>query len=439
MATNAAANLAQQYMGEVPVKASNEDKQNTTSSIMLACVWEGKEKLEVKHVPVPDLTDEEDVIIRVTGSTVCGSDLHLYHGEISQLKVGEILGHEAMGIVEKVGPAVTHVKPGDRVVAAFNIACGKCKYCKKELYTACESTNNSSVMQALYGQRIAGALGYSHFTGGFSGAQAEFLRVLYGNTNLLKVPDGMSDEKALFLSDIVPTAYHAVWDAGVKEGDVVGVWGLGPVGLNVVQWLHNVFRASRIIVVDDVPERLALAKERWGAEVVNLGTANVSSKILELVPEGLDRSIDCAGFRYTKSAIHKVERAIGIETDMSEVMNEMIRATKKSGTIALIADYSAYTNHLLIGGIMEKGLRVIGCGQAPIQRYWAKCLEHIEQGRFDPTIILTHRFLLEETADVYAAFDRKESGIMKVFLQTQFSSPPSIGTPHVTSVKHLKP
>ncbi|KAG0201826.1 hypothetical protein BGX28_005451 [Mortierella sp. GBA30] len=435
MATNLAANLAQLRMGEAPVEASNEDKQNTSSELMLACCWEGKEKLAMKIVPKPAITDDEDVVIRVTGSTVCGSDLHLYHGEILQLKADEILGHECMGIVEEVGKKVDKVKPGDRVVAAFNVACGNCLYCQKQQYTACDCTNNSSVMEKLYGHRTAGVMGYSHFVGGFSGAQAEYCRILYGNTNLLKVPDNITDEKALFLSDVIPTSYHAVWDACVRSGDVVGVWGLGPIGLNVVQWLRTVFKATRIIAVDNVPERLQLAKEKWGAEVVDMSLeSNISERINQLVPGGLDRAIDCAGFRYAKSLLHKIERAVGLETDTSEVINEMIRSTKKFGTIALIADYAAYANHLLIGGIMEKGIRLIGCGQAPIQRHWAKCLEHIEKGEFDPTLILTHRFPLEQTVEVYKRFDVKEAGIIKVFLHTKFSGPPSPGCPRLTNV-----
>ncbi|KAF9899477.1 hypothetical protein BX616_003013 [Lobosporangium transversale] len=439
MATNIAANVAQRHFGEVPVNASNEDKQNVSSSTdMLACCWVGKDKVEMRRVPKPDITDEEDVIMRVTGSTVCGSDLHLFHGEIMQLKAGEILGHECIGIVEKVGSAVTAVKPGDRVVAAFNVACGKCQFCQKKQFTACDCTNNSSVMEKLYGHRTGGVVGYSHFVGGFSGSQAEYCRILYANNNLLKVPDNLPDEKALYLSDIVPTSYHAVWEAGVKEGDVVGVWGLGPIGLCAVQWLRNVFKASRILVIDNVPERLNIAKERWGAEIINFDEyTDVSSRVNELVPNGLDRSIDCAGFRYAKSIVHKIERAVGLETDTSEVVNEMIRSTKKFGTMAIIADYAAYTNHLLIGGIMEKGLRLIGCGQAPIQRHWDECLSHIVSGRFDPTIILTHRFPLKETPEVYKKFDVKHAGMMKVFLETQFSSPPAAGTPKLSSVNSL--
>ncbi|KAG0231424.1 hypothetical protein BGW42_000251 [Actinomortierella wolfii] len=422
-------------VGQAPTATTNEDLQNTLPAEMLACTWKSKNHLEMKHVPVPDITDDEDVIIRVTGSTVCGSDLHLYHGEILQLKEGEILGHECMGIVEKCGPKVTMVRPGDRVVAAFNIACGHCKWCKQTLYTACEMSNNSKVMEKLYGHRISGVIGYSHFLGGFSGGQAEYARILFANNNLLKVPPHLSDEKALFLSDIVPTSYHAVCEAGVKPGQTVGVWGLGPIGLNVVQWLRNVAQASRIIVVDNIPERLEMARLRWDAEPINFDhDTDVSAKINEMMPHGLDVTIDCAGFRYAKSFLHKVERTVGLETDTSEVLNEMIRSTRKFGTISVIADYAAYTNHFLIGGIMEKGLRVIGCGQAPIQRYWSQCLNHIEKGEFDPTAILTHRFRLEDTVEVYKMFDAKRDGILKVFLETRFSNEPSAGCPPVESV-----
>ncbi|KAI9471035.1 MAG: chaperonin 10-like protein [Benjaminiella poitrasii] len=436
MATNAAANLAQKNMGEIPVSVANQDKQRGSDSTdMLACCYVSKEKLEMRRVPKPELTDGEDAILRVTGTTVCGSDLHLYHGEIMQLKEGDILGHECMGVIEKVGPKVTKFQPGDRVVAAFNIACGQCHFCKEKLFTACEAANNSSVMEKLYGHRIAGVLGYSHFLGGFAGAQAEYARILFADTNLIKIPESVPDEKALFLSDIVPTSYHAVWRAGVQEGDVVGVWGLGPIGLCAVQWLRNVFKAKRIIAIDNVPARLELASKRWGAEVINFETdKDVAAKIFDLCPDGLDRAIDCAGFRYAKNLLHKFERAVGLETDTSEVINEMIRATKKFGTAALIADYAAYANHVLVGGIMEKGISLVGCGQAPIQRHWELCLKHIIDGSFDPTAVLTHRFPLEQTVQAYRRFDQKEAAIMKTFIETKFSGPVYPGTPMTMNV-----
>ncbi|KAI9321781.1 chaperonin 10-like protein [Dichotomocladium elegans] len=428
---NAAANLAQSQLGAKPTEAANQDKQRTEEGKkMLACVWLGKDKVDVQEVDVPAVTDPEDAILRVTGSTVCGSDLHLYHGEIVQLKPGDILGHEMIGIVDKVGEAVTHVKPGDRVVASFNIACGKCDYCRKKLFTSCEATNNSALQEKLYGHRIAGVLGYSHFVGGFAGGQAEYGRIPFANTNLLKVPDSIPDEKALYLSDIVPTAYHAVCESGVQEGETVGVWGLGPIGLMVVQWLRKVFKAKRIIAIDNTEARLSLAKNKWGAETIDFSKdTDVVKRVHEIAPGGLDRAIDCAGFRFAKSFIHKIERAAGLETDSSEVLNECIRTVKKFGTISVIADYATYCNHFLIGGVMEKGIRVIGCGQAPIQRYWDTCLKHIESGDVDPSILLTDRYLLEQTAEVYKMFDEKEGGIIKVFLETKFSNKPTPGMP----------
>ncbi|KAI8393872.1 chaperonin 10-like protein [Radiomyces spectabilis] len=430
---NAAANLAQDKMGAKPTATANQDSQNKSEKrTMKACVWHGKEKVALENVPVPQITDPQDALIKVTGTTVCGSDLHLYHGEILQLKDGDILGHELMGIVDQVGEDVTAVKPGDRVVAAFNIACGSCEYCKKKLYTSCEVTNDSSVEEKLYGQKTGGIMGYSHFVGGFAGGQAEYTRIPFANNNLIKVPDSVIDEKALFLSDIVCTAYHAVWDAGCSEGETVGVWGAGPIGLHVVQWLRNVFKAKRIILVDNVEARLHLAQQRWGAEPVNFDEiSNVSEHVNKIVPGGLDRVIDCAGFRYTKSIVHKVERAVGLETDASDIINECLRSVRKFGTIGIIADYAGYTNHFLIGALMEKGIRLIGCGQAPIQRHWHECLKHIQDGTFDPTVILTHRFNLDSIAEVYKRFDEKDAGMMKVFIATKFSNPPSEGMPQL--------
>ncbi|EZG51530.1 putative alcohol dehydrogenase [Gregarina niphandrodes] len=511
---NAAANLAERVLGHTNTDCKTEGEVSATES-MLACTWQGKSKLEMREVPRPTITDDEDAIIRTTGSTVCGSDLHLFKGDMVSMKTNDIMGHECMGIVEDIGPAVTTVKKGDRVVLAFNVACGKCEYCNKQLYTACDNTNNSRVMEKLYGHKTAGILGYSHMLAGYPGCQAEYVRALYANTNLLKVPDQMTDEQALLLADIVPTSYHAVSDTGVQEGDVVGVWGCGPIGMLVVQWLVNVFKASRVIVIDSVQDRLDLVKERFDVETINFEkTKNVVAAIQELTakdqgerlsvasspnapedidigksvdiegskPEvegekegegeesktgaglkssdskglrsseskgdgkgekkteyingGLDRAIDCGAFRYTKGIMHKLERALAFETDSSEVINEMIRATKKFGTIGLIADYVGYCNHLLIGGIMEKGIRMVGCGQAPIQRYWTTCIEHIMSGRFDPTVVYSHRASLEQTPLVYKLFDNKQ--MWKVFLETKASNPPTPGLPTLRVLSESK-
>ncbi|KAJ3189630.1 hypothetical protein HK101_008823 [Irineochytrium annulatum] len=435
---NALSNIAQSVMGDKPTSAPVEPNVKE-GKMMKALAWFGKEDLRLIEVPVPTITHAKDAIVRVTGTTVCGSDLHLLHGDIMQLKQGDILGHEYMGIVEEVGSEVHDIKVGDRVVAAFSIGCGSCRFCHDQLYTECDTTNTSSVMETLYGHKLGGIMGYGHFGGGFAGGQAEYVRHPFADTNLFKLPDDITDEKALYLSDIVCTAYHAVVDSGAKEGETIGIWGLGPIGLHVAQWLQKKVKAGRIIGIDNVPYRLEMAHRLFGVETINFDEhTDVVKRIKELVGDvGLDRCIDCAAFRYAKSMAHKMQRLMGLETDTPEILNEEIRAVKKFGTIALIADYAATTNGLLIGAVMEKGIRLIGCGQAPVQKYMKECIEMIRDGTFDPTTIVTHRFRLEQIPDVYRRFDRKEAGIIKVFLETRFSNPPSEGCPKCEDVNTI--
>lgn len=259
--------------------------------------------------------------------------------------------------------------------------------------------------------------------------------------NLLKVPEGVPDEKALFLSDIIPTSYHATVCAEVGEGKSVAIWGAGPIGLYAAQW-SKLAGARKVIVIDHVKERLALAKEKIGCDVIDFDKeSDIVASILEQEPSGVDCCIDAAAFRYTKGILHTVERAVGLETDSSEIVNEMLRAVRKMGTISLVADYAAWTNHFLIGAVMEKGVTLRGTGQAPVQKYWKDLLKKIETGEFDPTIILSHRFKLEEFRELYEAFDKKQMGIMKTFVETKFSSPRAPGTPELSSLKagHVRP
>lgn len=256
--------------------------------------------------------------------------------------------------------------------------------------------------------------------------------------NLLKLPKSVPDEKALYLSDIIPTSYHSVVCAEVKEGDAIAVWGLGPIGMLAANWA-KVKGASTVIGIDHVPERLAkLQKIVPGAKAINFEEdKDVVKAIRDIVPGGLDASIDAAGFRYTKGLVHKAQRALGLETDSSEILNEAIKATKKFGTISLIADYAGYSNQVLIGAVMEKGITLRGCGQAPVQKYWEELLQKIETGEFDPSFILTHRFDITEFKELYKAFDLKKGGIEKVFVQTKFSAPPAPGTPALGKVSDL--
>jgi len=432
--TTTAANMAQKYLGHRPVSTNNQ-ASTSPDQTMLSLQWWGNKDVRIVDAPVPAITEPKDVICRVTGSTVCGSDLHLYHKEIMQLQRGDILGHEWIGTVDKVGSDVQDVKVGDRVVASFQIACGDCKFCKMGLSSMCETTNSSSVQEKLYGKPFAGLFGYSHFAGGFAGGQAEYVRCPFGDTNLLKIPDSIPDEKALYLSDIVPTSYHAVQCAEVEKGKSVAIWGAGPIGLLCAKW-STLAEARRVIVIDHIKERLILARDIIGCDVINFDEeTDVVSAIYKLEPDGVDCGIDAAAFRYTKGLLHTVQRAISLETDSCEIVNEALRVVRKFGTICLVADYAALTNQFLIGALMEKGITLRGAGQAPVQKYWKDLLKMIETGKFDPTIILSHRFKIDELPELYEAFDKKEMGIMKTFIQTKFSKPPADGTPALSSFK----
>jgi threonine dehydrogenase-like Zn-dependent dehydrogenase len=395
-----------------------------TGEKMKANAWFGKEDVRIVDAAVPTITDPGDAILRITGTTVCGSDLHLYHGEIPQLEPGDILGHEFCGIIDEVGPECK-LKVGQRVVCSFQIACGKCEYCLKGLTSMCDTTNNNPTMNTMYGQRIAGLFGYSHITGGFPGGQAEYTRIPYADVNLLPIPDSVPFEKALYLSDIFPTSFHACFEADIQPGDVVGVWGAGPIGLLCTFWAKQM-GARRVITIDNVPDRLLKAAQ-LGADTINFSdVTDVVDTIFKLEPKGLDKAIDAAAFRYAKSTTQKLQRSMGLETDTSDIVNEEIKAVKKFGTVVLIADYFGTTNGFNIGAVMEKGIRLIGGGQAPVQKYWKNILtKFVQTGRMDWIFgpLVTHRFPIEDIPLIYKYFDKKEKGIIKTFVETRWSEP----------------
>lgn len=319
-------------------------------------------------MPKPRVVDSGDVIVKVTGSTICGSDLHLYHGKtimiclsnlcesdyfegvIPQLEKGDVLGHECCGIVESVGPDTTKVKAGDRVVVSFPIACGDCFNCKKELYSQCERTNQNTIENAMYGKRTAGMFGYSHFTGGFAGGQAEYIRVPYGNVNLFPIPDDVPDEKALFLSDVMGTSWHCVVDTGVKEGDVVAIWGAGPIGQMCAEFsfYHG---ASRVILIDGGPGawRLDFVKGKVPKletiDFTNLSKGeSVTSQLKKMVHGGPDVGLECAAGEYAKGWAHYFELLLGMETDTSEILNEMITSVRPFGRVGVTGIYAGYVS-----------------------------------------------------------------------------------------------
>lgn len=408
---------------------------------MKALTWQGKNSVKVVETARPKIIDKGDVILKVTGSTICGSDLHLLHEAIPNLQKGDILGHEFCGIIASVGPAVKNVKVGDRVVASFQIGCGDCYYCKKKLSSMCERTNSSEDAYKLYGRQTAGIFGYSHFTGGFAGGQAEYVRVPYGDVNLLQLPDDVPDEKGLYLSDVLATSWNAVVDTGVEEGDTVAIWGAGPIGQMVAEFSF-VKGASRVILIDgghgkwrlDFVKKILPKLET--IEYTNLPEGQSVSSTLKKMCDGRgpDVAIECAAGEYTKGWADYFERLLGLETDTAELVNEMITSVRGFGRCGITGVYAGYCNHFNIGSLMETGIRLIGNGQAPVHKYWKDLLKYIQQEKIHPLHMVTHRFKLEDMEKIYDLFNKRELGMQKIFVQTKFSAPPASGAPALTEL-----
>jgi len=446
MAVSQAALKAEQALGhgdnaiteqDVANPALNREKYGDPSNQMVALTWQGKNSVKIMEVPKPKVIEDRDVILKVTGSTVCGSDLHLLHGSVVEMQKGDILGHEFCGIVDDVGTAVQNVRKGDRVVASFQIACGDCLYCKKKQSSQCEKTNSNTIENGMYGGRTAGMFGYSHFTGGFAGGQAEYVRVPCGDVNLLKLPDDVPDEKGLYLSDVLCTSWHCVVDTGVQQGDVVAIWGAGPIGQMCADFSF-INGASRVIMIDS-NWRLNWIKERYPkVETIDYsqlqGAKAVVSKLKEMVDgRGPDVALECVAGEYPKGWLHTLELAAGLETDTSEILNEMIESVKNFGRVGITGVYVGYTNHFNIGALMERGIRFIGNGQAPVHMYWEKLLKMVQDGKIDPLKMLSHRVRVEDLDKVYYKFEKREDGMQKVYVQTQFSAKPCQGSPSLTT------
>jgi len=452
MAATQAAHAAEQAIGHQDDAITAQDVTNyggdkgDSRELMKALAWQGKNKVEIVTVPKPKILEENDVILRVTGSTLCGSDLHLLHGSVVQMKKGDILGHEFCGVVDEVGPNVKKAKVGKRYVASFQIACGDCFFCKQKLSSQCERTNSNTTEKSMYGSQTAGMFGYSHFTGGFAGGQAEYVRVPLGDVNLLEIPDDVPDEKALYLSDVLATSWNAVKDTAVYPGDQVAIWGAGPIGQMAGAFAVDQ-GASKIIFVDTEP-RLSQLKSRWPAQhadklelidfkKLSFGVTNketVVSRLKELCGgRGPDVAIECAAGEYAKGWLHAAEIALGAETDTSEIVNEMIEGVRNFGRCGITGVYVGYTNHFNIGSLMERGVRLIGNGQAPVHLYWEDLLKKIQEGKIDVYQMLSHRIRLDDLAKVYYKFEKHEDGIQKIFIETKFSFPRAEGSPELTT------
>jgi threonine dehydrogenase-like Zn-dependent dehydrogenase len=389
---------------------------------MRALCWHGKSDIRCDTVEDPKIEADGDVIIKVTACAICGSDLHLYDGYMPTMERGDILGHETMGEVVEVGSGVAKLKVGDRVVVPFNIACGECFFCQKQLFSLCDRSNpNAEQARKMMGHSPSGLFGYSHLLGGFSGGQAEFMRVPYADVGPIKVPDGMDDEQVLFLSDIFPTGYMAAEHAEIEPGETVAVWGAGPVGQFSIRsaWMLG---AGRVIAIDNVLERLAMAASDGRTELVNFDDGNVYDQLMELTSgRGPDRCIDAVGAEAHAggsfdAVVDKVKAAVYLGTDRPHVLREAIMCCRKGGTISMPGVYLGYLDKIPMGAFMNKGL-TLRTGQTHTHRYLAPLLEKIENGEIDPSFVITHRATLEEGPTLYQRFRDKEDGCVKVVMR----------------------
>ena len=387
---------------------------------MKATVWTGKNSVEIRDVPEPTILDPGDAIVDITSTAICGSDLHLLHGFVPTMQSGDILGHEFMGRVVEVGPAVTKLKVGDRVVVPFPIACGSCWSCKNGLYAGCENTNpNSWMAEKVFGHSPAGIYGYSHLTGGYPGGQAEYARVPFADVNPLKVPDDLPDEKVLFLSDILPTGWMGAEMCDIQPGEIVAVWGAGPVG-QFAMLSAKLLGAERVIGIDRYESRLELARRELDVETINYEDQDVLETLREMTGgRGPDKAIDAVGLEaHSPRPDYGYDRAkqmLKLETDRPFVLREAIMAVRNGGTVSVIGAYGGFVDKFPMGAVMNRGL-TIRSGQCHVQRYTRPLLERIQSGEIDPSFVITHRLPLTEAPRGYEMFRNKLDGCEKVVL-----------------------
>jgi threonine dehydrogenase-like Zn-dependent dehydrogenase len=390
---------------------------------MRANCWYGKQDVRVEQVPDPKILNRRDAIVKISSTAICGSDLHLYNGFIPTMEKGDILGHEFMGELVEVGPDVKNRKVGDRVVVSFPISCGNCFFCQREMYSLCENSNpNAWMAEKMFGHSPCGIYGYSHLTGGFAGGQAEYARVPFADVGTLKVPEGMPDEQALFLSDIFPTGYMAAEMCDIQPGDTVAVWGCGPVG-QFSMASARLLGAERVIGIDRFPERLRMAREGAKAdEVINYEEANTYDALMEMTGgRGPDACIDAVGLEAHGGhgiiyAYDRVKQALMSETGRPIALREAIMACRNGGTVSVIGVYGGFIDKFPMGSFMNRSL-TMRTGQCHVQRYWKGLLERIERGEIDPSFVITHRMSLDDAPQGFDTFVNKEDDCIKVVLK----------------------
>ncbi|MFB3815705.1 MAG: zinc-dependent alcohol dehydrogenase [Terriglobales bacterium] len=389
---------------------------------MKAVCWMGVEKVTVENVPDPKILNPRDAIVRITSTCICGSDLHLYNGFMPAMEQGDILGHEFMGEVVEVGPGITPegLKAGDRVVVPFTIACGRCFFCQRQLWSCCDNSNpNYWMAEKMMGFSPSGLFGYTHMLGGYAGGQAQYARVPFADIGPLKVPEGIPDEKVVFLSDIFPTGYFGAENADIEKGDTVAVWGCGPVGQFCIRSAF-MLGAERVIAIDRFPYRLRMAQQ-GGAETINYEEVDDVVQLLKDMTGNLgpDRCIDAVGMEAHSPglmyAIDRAKQAMSMETDRPIALRQAIQACRKGGTVSIPGVYGGFIDKMPIGAFMNKGL-AMKTGQTHMMRFMKPLLERIERGDIDPSFVVTHRVPIDDAPKMYKVFRDKQDECEKVVL-----------------------
>jgi threonine dehydrogenase-like Zn-dependent dehydrogenase len=388
---------------------------------MRALVWHGTQDIRCDNVPDPEIEHGRDAIIKVTSCAICGSDLHLYDHFMPGMKNGDIMGHESMGEVVEVGKDNKKLKVGDRVVIPFTIICGECEQCKRGNFSVCERTNrNKEIAAKAFGHTTAGLFGYTHLTGGYPGGQAEYLRVPFADTTHIKVPDGISDEKLLFLSDIFPTGWQAAVQCDIQPTDTVAIWGAGPVGQMAIR-SAVLLGAKQVVVIDNVPERLDMAKA-GGAITINFDEESVIERLNELTRgRGPEKCIDAVGMEAHATAtvdsmVDRAKQAVMLGTDRPHVLREMMYVCQPAGVLSIPGVYGGFLDKVPFGAVMNKGL-TIRTGQTHVNRWTDDLLRRIEEGQIDPSFVITHTVDLAEGPEMYKTFRDKKDGCIKVVLK----------------------
>ncbi len=388
---------------------------------MKAVCWWGKNDIRVVETPDPKIVNPHDAIVRVTLTAICGSDLHLYDGYVPTMMKGDILGHEFMGEVVEIGSEVKNLRIGDRVVVPFPISCGRCFFCQNEMWSLCDNTNpNAWMLEAMYGYSGAALYGYSHLYGGYAGGQAQYVRVPFADVSPLKIPDGIPDEKVLFLTDIFPTGYFAADNCEIQPGDTVAVWGCGPVGQFAIKSAF-LLGAERVIAIDRFPFRLRVARDEGRAEIINYEEVDDVFDVLKEMTggRGPDACIDAVGMEahgHTIDAWYdRVKQSMKIEMDRAHALRQVLHSVRKGGRVSIVGVYAGFIDKVPFGAAFGKGVQ-IRMGQAHVQKYTRRLLEHIERGDIDPSFLITHRVDLDDAPEMYRIFRDKEDECLKVVM-----------------------